>query len=134
MPPVLPVPNSWRRLVSAAVHGIRLNSVSAQVRDGRPVMFKTRSRPGTWIARLTNRYFFLARIPIRYRTKTRDCLRRSNSRSQRLGSSMAGTLTPRVLEATAVELRRAHGLRSNDLHAPWSHGDLSVMNILYDDG
>jgi hypothetical protein len=43
-----------------------------------------------------------------------------------------GALTRAVLEATAEELRRAHGLRLAGSDTPWSHGDVHLKNVLHD--
>jgi hypothetical protein len=44
----------------------------------------------------------------------------------------AGTLNPRMLEAAARELRRAHAAESSTFHGPWSHGDPHTGNFVYD--
>ncbi len=51
------------------------------------------------------------------------------SLSQRLA---AGSLSPAMLAAAAVELRRAHGLHSAHFGAGWSHGDPHTGNFIYD--
>ena len=51
------------------------------------------------------------------------------SLSQRLA---AGSLSPTMLAAAAVELRRAHGLHSGHFGARWSHGDPHTGNFIYD--
>ncbi|QRO02377.1 phosphotransferase [Archangium violaceum] len=43
-----------------------------------------------------------------------------------------GELTPAMLEASAVELRRAHALSLPGSREPWSHGDAHLKNLLYD--
>src|SRR5262249_31444770 len=44
-----------------------------------------------------------------------------------------GRLRPRVLQAAGRELRRAHQLVSNELNGAWSHGDLHLGNVIYDE-
>ncbi|WP_257451111.1 phosphotransferase [Archangium lipolyticum] len=43
-----------------------------------------------------------------------------------------GELTPEMLAASAVELRRAHALCLPGSRVPWSHGDAHLKNVLYD--
>jgi hypothetical protein len=42
-----------------------------------------------------------------------------------------GTLTRRMLEAAGTELRRAHQFWSDEFDAPWSHGDSTTTNVIY---
>jgi Ser/Thr protein kinase RdoA (MazF antagonist) len=44
-----------------------------------------------------------------------------------------GTLTREMMEAAGHELRRAHQLWSDEFRGPWSHGDASTDNVLYDE-
>ena len=44
-----------------------------------------------------------------------------------------GTLTPRMLKAAGSEYRRAHHFQSKELGCPWSHGDASMTNVIYDE-
>src|SRR5437879_12620179 len=36
-----------------------------------------------------------------------------------------------MLEAAGRELRRAHQLWSDEFHGPWSHGDSTATNVVY---
>jgi hypothetical protein len=42
-----------------------------------------------------------------------------------------GTLTRRMLEAAGAELRRAHQFWSDEFDGPWSHGDSTTTNVIY---
>src|SRR5438094_9621287 len=42
-----------------------------------------------------------------------------------------GTLTRRMLEAAAYEFRRAHQFWSDEFGGPWSHGDATTTNVIY---
>jgi len=44
-----------------------------------------------------------------------------------------GALTRRMLEAAGRELRRAHQYWSDEFAGPWSHGDTSMTNVIYDE-
>jgi hypothetical protein len=44
-----------------------------------------------------------------------------------------GTLTTQMIDAAAREFRRAHALFSDELQAPWSHGDACTENVVYDE-
>lgn len=152
------ISGAWRRAVSAAVHAVRLNAIVEENQFGRAVIRKTRGVHGVRIARLTNLYFRLAGIPIRYlldlptwRRREVDSFNLLNGaefeavarglRSVRadklpgrsLWESMSeGRLNRAMLAAAGSELRRAHGFWSDEFQDWWSHGDLSITNILYD--
>jgi len=42
-----------------------------------------------------------------------------------------GTLTRRMLEAAGTELRRVHRFWSDEFNGPWSHGDSTTTNVIY---
>src|SRR5947207_212081 len=44
-----------------------------------------------------------------------------------------GSLTPRMLEAAGLEYYRAHQFRRREFGSPWSHGDASMTNVIYDE-
>jgi hypothetical protein len=62
-------------LASAAarfVDSLKINSVSEKIRRGRPVVIKRRNGYGEQLADLSNLYFRMAGIPIRFWAKTED--------------------------------------------------------------
>src|SRR5256885_14341684 len=44
-----------------------------------------------------------------------------------------GRLTRRMIRAAAREFRRAHQLDSDYFGGPWSHGDATMANVIYED-
>src|SRR6266581_8602775 len=44
-----------------------------------------------------------------------------------------GTLTQQMLEAAGREFFRAHLLWSDEFGGPWSHGDASMTNVIYNE-
>jgi hypothetical protein len=44
-----------------------------------------------------------------------------------------GTLNERMLESAGKEYRRAHQFWRNEFGGPWSHGDASMPNVIYDE-
>src|SRR5581483_8591378 len=105
-----------------------------------------------------NLYFGLADIPIRFFSKVADwqrweidCFRMLNEPEftaspdgvntvcadkvpgESLWNHMKhGTLVRAMLEAAGRELRRAHSFHSSYFRGPWSHGDASMPNFIYD--
>jgi Ser/Thr protein kinase RdoA (MazF antagonist) len=120
---------------------------------------KRRNAYGEQLADLANLYFRMSEIPIRFCSKVEDwkrwetdCFRMLNGDRFRVFSSGAkivcfdklpgetlwehlnrGTLTRRMVEAAASELRRAHQFRSEQLRGLWSHGDAGTGNFIYDE-
>src|ERR1051325_6870278 len=43
-----------------------------------------------------------------------------------------GTLTRQMMQAGAREFRRVHQLWSGEFEGPWSHGDATMQNVIYD--
>ena len=150
------------RLVDAAarlIDALRINSVSEKIRGGRRVVIKRRAGYSEHLAELSNLYFRVAAIPIRFCAKTEEwrrwevgCFKMLNGDRFRAWSSgdktvcadklpgrslwehlEHGTLTPRMVEASGHEFRRAHALWSNEFRGPWSHGDAGTNNVIYDD-
>jgi len=145
------------RPFSHALDSVQLNSIAEETRGGRRIVIKHRSDAGRAVARMANFYFRVARIPISYWTKVRDWqawelkwFRRLNPRfiayrqnghdvcieklpGQSLWDCMLNKrLTLRMIRAAASEFRRAHGMHCEELSAPWSHGDASMSNVIYD--
>lgn len=140
------------------VEAIAINSISEKVRRGRTVVIKRRNIHSEQLAELTNLYFRMAEIPIRFWSKVKDwqrwevhCFEMLNGDCFRAYASGArcvvaeklpgeslwehlnrGTVTRRMLRAAAVEFRRAHQFWSDEFRGRWSHGDGTSQNVIYD--
>src|SRR6516225_77787 len=140
------------------VDSLKINSVSEQVRRGRPLVIKRRTVYSEPFAELANVYFRMAGIPIHFWAKTEDwrrwevkCYNMLNGdrfRARPSGTNTVcadrlpgrslwdhlidGTLTSKMMEAASQELRRAHQLWSDEFRGPWSHGDACMNNVIYD--
>ena len=150
------------RVLNAAarfVDSLKINSVSEQMRRGRPVVIKRRAVYSGPLAELANMYFRMAGIPIHFWAKTEDwrrwevkCFNMLNGDRFRARSSGAntvctdrvpgrslwdhlidGTFRREMMEAAGRELRRAHQLWSDEFRGPWSHGDACMTNVIYDE-
>ena len=151
-------PKTFREFAAAAVDFLKINTVEHKFRQGKPVVVKTRTATSQQIAETANLFFGLANIPIRFLSKTEDwqrweidCYHMLNGdrfRAFAVGESaicvekvpgrsvwdhmIEGKLTRPIMEAAALEFRRAHALRSTELEGPWSHGDATMQNVMYD--
>ena len=140
------------------VEALAINSITEKTRRGRRVIVKRRNLHSEQLADLTNLYFRMADIPIRFWSKVEDwqrwevdCFERLNGDQYRAyasgrrcvvaaklpGESLwehlnRGTLTRRMLQAAAVEFRRAHQFWSDHFRGRWSHGDGTSQNVIYD--
>ena len=140
------------------VEVIAINSIAEKTRGKRTVVLKRRNLHSEQLAELTNLYFRVAGIPIRFWSKVEDwqrwevdCFEMLNgdcfqARSSGLRTVIAdklpgeslwdhlnrGTLTRQMLRAAAVELHRAHQFWSDEFRGRWSHGDASVTNVIYE--
>jgi|SRR5262245_1916693 len=153
------IPKTLRNAAARLVDSLKINSVSEKLRHGRRVVIKRRSAYSGPLAELTNVYFRMARIPIRFWTKTGqwrqwevkwfnmlngDRFHANPSAANRVcadklpGKSVwdhlnDGTVTREMMEAAGRELRRAHQFRSDEFRGPWSHGDAGMNNVIYDE-
>jgi hypothetical protein len=153
------IPEALRNAADRLVDSLKVNSVSEQVRRGRPLVIKRRNVYSDPLAELANVYFRMAGIPIRFSAKTEDWRRwevksfnmlngdRFHARvaganaicADKLpGRSLSdhlkeGTLTREMMEAAGKEFRRGHRLWSDEFRGSWSHGDAGTHNVLYDD-
>ena len=143
---------------TTAVASLKRNRVVDHYHFGRAVLVKRRNGIARSISRLANFYFHLAHIPISFVADPEkwqqweiSCYRMLNERfriytvgphkvcQDRLpGESLwdhmkRGTLNGRMIEAAAREFGRAHSMWSDYFHGPWSHGDASMCNVLYDE-
>jgi hypothetical protein len=140
------------------VEAIAINSISEKVRRGRTLVVKRRNIHSEQLADLTNLYFRMANIPIRFWSKVEDwqrwevdCFQMLNGDRYRAYASGSrtvvaeklpgesvwehlnrGTVTRRMLRATAAEFRRAHQFWTDEFRGRWSHGDGTSQNVLYD--
>ena len=140
------------------VEAIAINSLTEKVRRGRTVVVKRRNLHSEQLADVTNLYFKMADIPIRFWSKVEDwqrwevdCFQMLNGDKYRAYASGArcvvveklpgeslwehlnrGTLTRKMLQAAAAEYRRAHQFWSDEFRGRWSHGDGTSQNVIYD--
>jgi hypothetical protein len=152
------VPSRLANVATRLVEAIAINSISEKVRRGRTLVVKRRNIHSEQLADLTNLYFRMAEIPIRFWSKVEDwqqwevgCFEMLNgdrfhayaSGARRVvaeklpGESLwehinRGTVTRRMLVAAATEFRRAHRFWSDEFHGCWSHGDGTTQNVIYD--
>jgi hypothetical protein len=153
------IPDGLSHAATAFVESLKINSISERCRRGRCVVIKRRNIYGDRAADLINFYFRMANISIRYVSQVRDwrrweanCFQMLNgdrfrarvtdARTVRLdklpGQSLwdhmiQGTLTKRILAAAGREYYRAHQFRRHEFGSPWSHGDASMTNVIYDE-
>ncbi len=140
------------------VDNFHVNAGSRTEREGRTVWVKQRGRMAWLIMRLANGFFRLAGNPIEALTAKPawsqwevkcfhmlhgpDFLAGCDADGRpwaellpgvALSSQLAAhTLTPAMLAAAAIELRRAHQIESAHYTGGWSHGDPHTGNFLYD--
>ena len=140
------------------VEALAINSITEKTRRGRRVIVKRRNLHSQQLADLTNLYFRMADIPIRFWSKVQDWQRwevdcfemlngdrfHAHKSGQRTviadklpGESLwehlnRGTLSSRMLRAAAAEFRRAHQFWSDEFRGRWSHGDGTSQNVIYD--
>lgn len=150
-----------RALATAAarlVDSLKINSVYEGTRRGRRVVVKRRNGYSEQLADLSNFYFRIAGIPIRFRSKIANwrywevecfnllngdrfrawpCGRKTVCADKLPGKSVwehleHGSLTKKIVEAAGREFRRAHQFPSDEFQGPWSHGDAGANNVIYD--
>ncbi len=152
------VPSGLANVATRLVEAIAINSISEKARRGRTLVVKRRNIHSEQLADLTNLYVRMADIPIRFWSKVEDwqqwevgCFEMLNGdRFHAYGSGARGvvaeklpgeslwehinrgTVTRRILQAAAAELRRAHQFWSDEFHGRWSHSDATTTNLIYD--
>jgi len=152
------VPRGLADVATRLVEAIAINSISEEVRRKRAVVVKRRNIHSEQLADLTNLYFRVADIPIRFWSKVEDwqrwevdCFQMLNGDRFRASASGARTvvadklpgeslwehlnrrtMTRRMLIAAATEFRRAHEFWSDEFRGRWSHGDGTSQNVIYD--
>lgn len=151
-------PLGLANVATRLVEAIAINSIAEKTRRKRAVIVKRRNIHSEQLADLTNLYFRVADIPIRFWSKVEDwqrweidCFNMLNGDAFRAyasgprtviadklpGESLwehlnRGTLTRRMLIAAACEFRRAHQFWNDEFRGRWSHGDASITNVIYD--
>jgi hypothetical protein len=141
-----------------AINRIKINSITCEIRDGKPIWVKRRRRGSELIAGQANLFFRLAQghvhvwvDPKKWQRWEVFCFRllhapgfNAFAEGPRIVCMDAlpgmhlcqhlkrGTLTPRTLEAAGKELRRAHQLWCPEFEDWWSHGDPHLDNVIYD--
>ena len=150
---------SLGKLAGGAIESIRINSLSVEPRNGRTVIVKRRRAAAKPIAALANLFFPLAGNLISVWVDSAkwqrweidsflllngdrfDAFAEGNNTvcadkvpGENLRQLLArGELTRHILEVSARELHRAHQLWCGQLDARWSHGDLQMSNLVYDE-
>lgn len=153
------LPEAFTNAAATFVDSLKINTVSEKIRRGRRIIVKRRNPYGEQLAELANLYFRLAKIPIRFWSRTEDwrrwemeCFKMLNGDRFRVsapgnnvlcfdklpGRSLwerlnEGTLTRPMMEAAGRELLRAHQFWSEEFSGPWSHGDAGLPNVIYDE-
>jgi predicted transcriptional regulator len=153
------IPQVLANAATTFVDSLKLSSVSEEVRRGRQVVLKRRQIYGDQLAELANLYFRVSNIPIRFWSKVEDwkrweekCFQMLNGDRFRLFPSRAKTvsveklpgeslwdhikrrtLTRQMPVAAGRELFRAHQFWSDEFGGPWSHGDSTTTNVIYDE-
>jgi len=151
-------PLGLANVATRLVEAIAINSISEKVRRGRTLVVKRRNIHSEQLADLTNLYFRVADIPIRFWSKVEDwqqwevgCFEMLNGDRFHAYASGArcvvaeklpgeslwehinrGTVTRPMLVAAATEFRRAHRFWSDEFRGCWSHGDGTTQNVFYD--
>ncbi len=138
---------------------IKINAVSREIRDGRPMWIKRRRGMAGPIMACANGFFRVVGNPVRalddfaawQRWEVECFLAQHGDRFRAFADGQravaaeevpgvnlshhldAGTLTAAMLVAAARELRRAHGRTCADFAGPWSHGDPHAGNFVYEE-
>lgn len=149
------------RLLTAAgalVDRIKINALSREIRDGRPLWIKRRRALAGPIMACANRFFRMVGNPVQALAEPAAwqrwevaCFRALHGESFRAfadgpravaaeelpGANLsqhlhAGTLTGAMLAAAGRELRRAHKWHCADFAGPWSHGDPHLANFVHE--
>ena len=155
---IVEAPRGLADVASRLVEAIAINTISEKKRAGRTLVVKRRNLHSEQLADLTNLYFRFADIPIRFWSKVEEWRKweigcyemlngdrfRAYASGQRCvvaeklpGENLwvhlnQGTLTRQMLRAAALEFRRAHEFWTDEFRGPWSHGDASITNVIYD--
>jgi hypothetical protein len=141
-----------------AVNRVKINSITLEMRQGKPMWVKRRRWGSEVIAGQANLFFRLAqgRVHVwvdpkkwqhwevycfRLLHEPRFCAYDEGSRTVSMDAIPGihlcehlkrGTPTMRALEAAGREFRRAHELWCSEFEDWWSHGDPHLDNVIYD--
>lgn len=141
------------------VDRIKVNALFREIRDGRPMWIKRRHWMAGPILASANAFFRAAGNPVRalndfdaWQRWEVECFLalhgdrflayadgpRAVAAEEVPGVNLshhfsAGTLTPAMLAAAAVEMRRAHARPCAHFGAAWSHGDPHAGNFVYEE-
>lgn len=144
---------------STLIESLKIISAREKTANGRAVIVKRHNLDGARDAELINFYFRPANLPVRFLSNVNEwrrweakCFQMLNGDSFRASLTDTrtimhdklpgknlwdqlndGKLTPRMLQAAGEEYRRAHRLRSAEFRGPWSHGNASMINVIYDE-
>src|SRR2546423_7481149 len=155
---IVEAPVGLADVATRLVEALAINSIEEKTRRGRRVIVKRRNLHSQQLADLTNLYFRMTDIPIRFWSKVEEwqrweagCFEMLNGDRYRVYASGAraviadklpgeslwvhlnrGTLSRQMLQAAAAEFRRAHQFWSDHFHGSWSHGDGTTQNVIYD--
>jgi hypothetical protein len=147
----------WCKHAGSVIDAIRINAISREVRDGRPLLIKRRRLVSLPLARTANLFFRAARHPVfvwadagewqRWEVSSFNLLHakqycafptgtRTVCADILPGATLAehfvqGTFECEMLDAVGSELRRVHQLHSGFFGGPWSHGDPNLANFLF---
>lgn len=137
---------------------IKINALTREVRDGRPLWVKRRTASARAIIHAANSFFRLVGNPVvvlgeieEWRRWEISCFLRLHGDAfcafedgtrgicaeEMPGRNLSrlldeGSLTASMLAAAARELRRAHACECTTFEGLWSHGDPHLGNFLYD--
>jgi len=151
-------PLELANVATKLVEAIAINSVWEKKRGGQTFVVKRRNLHSEQLADLTNLYFRMANIPIRFWSKVEQWRRWEVGCFEMLNGDqfdaykagkrcvvaeklpgvglwdlmIRGALTKRVLQAAAKEFRRAHQFWTDEFRGRWSHGDATTQNVLYE--
>jgi len=151
-------PSGLVGFASTAIESIQINSITLETRNRRTLIVKHRRWGSELVAIIANLFFRLSRSPIHVWVRPGRWLRweikcfrllynggfqvfaegsRTLCQESFRGKSLLEhlhrkTLDSRGVRAAARELRRAHGLRCDELRGFWSHGDPHLGNVVYD--
>jgi len=154
---IVETPLGLAEVATRLVEALAINSITEKTRRGRRVIVKRRNLHSQQLADLTNLYFRMADIPIRFWSKVEEwqrwevgCFEMLNGDRYRAygsgtrciiaeklpGESLwihlnRGTLTRRMLQAAGAEFRRAHQFWSDYFRGSWSLGDGTSQNVIY---
>jgi hypothetical protein len=148
----------WSHGLALAIEAVHVNTVRPETRPGLALWVKRRRFGMGLVIAAGNVFLRLSRSRIRMfvsRARWQDwelasfrLLHPERAAESREGGAIAleslpgesldkllarGQLTPAMVEAAAHELRRAHALELPGSPGPWSHGDVHLKNLLYEE-